>query len=146
MVEMLNSQDGRVVDFPVRTSRHAKSPDMTDRHVGARIRLQRTLVGMTQEKLADILGITFQQVQKYEKGTNRVGAGRLLAISKALGVSVSFFFEGQPTEDSESKPSDVQSLLASREGIALAQAFVRIESDSMRQAIVSLAQAAARDR
>jgi transcriptional regulator with XRE-family HTH domain len=138
---MLKSQDSRVVDFPVKTSRHAKSPDTTDRHVGARIRLQRTLTGMTQEKLADILGITFQQVQKYEKGTNRVGAGRLLAISKALGVPVSFFFEGQASE-AESKPSDVQSLLTSREGIALAQAFVRIESDAMRQAIVALAQAA----
>ena len=142
---MLNSQDGRVVDFPVRTSRHAKSPDTTDRHVGSRIRLQRTLIGMTQEKLADILGITFQQVQKYEKGTNRVGAGRLLAIANALGVPVSFFFEGQFSQDSE-KPSDVQSLLSSREGIALAQAFARIENDGVRQAIVALAQAAAKDK
>jgi transcriptional regulator with XRE-family HTH domain len=139
---MLNSQDDRVVDFPMKTSRHAKSPDTTDRHVGARIRMQRTLIGMTQEKLADILGITFQQVQKYEKGTNRVGAGRLLAISKALGVPVSFFFEGQPSEGGEARASDVQSLLASREGIALAQAFVRIENDAMRQALVAMAQAA----
>jgi transcriptional regulator with XRE-family HTH domain len=143
---MLKSQDSRVVDFPVKSSRHAKSPDTTDRHVGARIRLQRTLTGMTQEKLADILGITFQQVQKYEKGTNRVGAGRLLAISKALGVPVSFFFEGQASSEGEEKPSDVQSLLTSREGVALAQAFVRIESDAMRQAIVAMAQAAAKDR
>jgi transcriptional regulator with XRE-family HTH domain len=138
---MFNTQDERVVDFPMKTGRHAKSPDTTDKHVGARIRMQRTLTGMTQEKLADILGITFQQVQKYEKGTNRVGAGRLLAISKALGVPVSFFFEGQAAEG-ETRASDVQSLLTSREGIALAQAFVRIESDAMRQALVAMAQAA----
>jgi len=116
-----------------------------DRHVGTRIRLQRTLAGVSQEKLAEILGVTFQQVQKYEKGLNRIGAGRLLAISKALGVPVAFFYEGLGAPASDHPGSDLQGLLLTREGIALAQAFVRIDSIAMRRAIVAMAQAASEE-
>ena len=73
-----------------------KVPDPTDKHVGARVRMRRMMLSMSQEKLGDALGLTFQQVQKYEKGTNRIGASRLQHISSILQVPVSFFFEGGP--------------------------------------------------
>ena len=73
-----------------------KKPNPTDMHVGSRIRLRRNMLGMSQEKLGESLGITFQQIQKYEKGTNRVGASRLQAIANILGVPVAFFFEDLP--------------------------------------------------
>lgn len=73
-----------------------KKPNPIDIHVGSRIRLRRTMLGMSQEKLGESLGITFQQIQKYEKGTNRVGASRLQNISQILNVPVSFFFEDAP--------------------------------------------------
>ena len=74
-----------------------KTPDPIDRHVGSRVRMQRILMKMSQEKLGDALGLTFQQVQKYEKGLNRIGASRLQQISKTLQVPPSFFFEGAPS-------------------------------------------------
>jgi len=73
-----------------------KTPNPTDRHVGARVRMRRMMLGMSQEKLGDALDLTFQQVQKYEKGANRIGASRLQQISNILQVPVSFFFEGAP--------------------------------------------------
>ena len=73
-----------------------KAPNPTDKHVGSRVRMRRMMLGMSQEKLGDALGLTFQQVQKYEKGTNRIGASRLQQISHILQVPVSFFFEGAP--------------------------------------------------
>jgi transcriptional regulator with XRE-family HTH domain len=73
-----------------------KAPNPTDLHVGKRVRMRRMMLGMSQEKLGDALGLTFQQVQKYEKGTNRIGASRLQQISHTLQVSVEFFFEGAP--------------------------------------------------
>lgn len=145
-VKTMNISDSRVVNFPDRDRGQPKKPDMADRHVGTRIRLQRTLIGMSQEKLADVLGITFQQIQKYEKGTNRIGAGRLLAVAKALGVPISFFFEGYATGgDQQAVASELQTLLATREGVALAQAFVRIDNLSLRQGLVAMAQAAAKN-
>ena len=74
-----------------------KAPNPTDKHVGSRVRMRRMMLGMSQEKLGDALGLTFQQVQKYEKGTNRIGASRLQQISHTLQVSVAFFFEGAPS-------------------------------------------------
>ncbi|NJL07557.1 MAG: helix-turn-helix transcriptional regulator [Methylacidiphilales bacterium] len=122
----------------------AKSPNPTDKHVGARVRMRRMMIGMSQEKLGDALGITFQQVQKYEKGTNRIGASRLQQIARTLGVSVSFFFEGAPDigemgsfSDSAS-PSYVAEFLASSEGLALTRAFTRIKNPSVRRRIVDL--------
>ena len=73
-----------------------KTPNPIDKHVGSRVRMRRMMVGMSQEKLGDALGLTFQQVQKYEKGTNRIGASRLQQISHILQVPVAFFFEGAP--------------------------------------------------
>ena len=76
-----------------------KVPNPIDRHVGSRVRMRRMLAGVSQEKLGEALGLTFQQVQKYEKGTNRISARRLLQISKMLGVPVAFFFDGAPTDE-----------------------------------------------
>ncbi len=75
-----------------------KIPNPIDRHVGSRVRMRRMLIGMSQEKLGESLGLTFQQVQKYEKGTNRIGASRLQQIAMVLGVPVEFFFDGAPQE------------------------------------------------
>src|ERR1700683_2539202 len=73
-----------------------KAPNPTDKHVGSRVRMRRMMLAMSQEKLGDALDLTFQQVQKYEKGTNRIGASRLAQIFHILQVPVSFFFEGAP--------------------------------------------------
>src|SRR6476660_9683849 len=78
-----------------------KAPNPVDKYVGSRIRMRRIMLGMSQEKLGESLGLTFQQVQKYEKGTNRVGASRLQQISEILQVPVSFLFEGGPTGSAE---------------------------------------------
>src|SRR5215212_7547401 len=80
-----------------------KAPNPTDRHVGSRVRMRRMMLSMSQEKLGDALGLTFQQVQKYEKGTNRIGASRLQQIANILQVPVAFFFEGAPNAGA---PSD----------------------------------------
>ncbi|MCB5175127.1 MULTISPECIES: helix-turn-helix domain-containing protein [Microvirga] len=123
-----------------------KSTGPVDKIIGARIRLQRTAIGMSQEKLGDILGITFQQIQKYEKGTNRVGAARLQAIADALRVPVSFFFEQRPVSaDAPDAPLGIQDLLTSKEGIELARAFLKIENPAMRRALIDMARAAATD-
>src|SRR5919107_1734681 len=103
------------MNIPVdRSGPKSKRPSRLDQEVGARIRFQRLSVGMSQEKLADLLGITFQQIQKYEKGANRIGAGRLLEISRALGVPITFFYEdhrGASGDESEEPPA-LQRLLA----------------------------------
>src|SRR5690349_25038603 len=111
-----------------------KKPNPTDIHVGSRIRLRRNMLGMSQERLGEHLGITFQQIQKYEKGTNRVGASRLQAISSILDVPVSYFFAdapgGEPTEltgMAEGKPAHfVADFVNSAEGLQLNRAFARI--------------------
>lgn len=80
------------------TTGRVPRPDPVDVYVGARVRMRRMMKGFSQERLADGLGVTFQQVQKYEKGRNRIGAARLFKIANLLGVSVSYFFEGQGTD------------------------------------------------
>lgn len=120
-----------------------KSPNATDIHVGSRIRLRRVMLGLSQEKLGDGLGITFQQVQKYEKGTNRVGASRLQHISELLDVHISYFFEGTPdtTEDRAlAVPSLLSQFINSKEGISLAKAFSGIEDSRVRRRILELVQ------
>jgi transcriptional regulator with XRE-family HTH domain len=82
-----------------------KSPNPIDKHVGSRVRMRRMMLAMSQEKLGDALGLTFQQVQKYEKGTNRIGASRLQAIANILQVPVSFFFEGAPARPRRRRPT-----------------------------------------
>jgi transcriptional regulator with XRE-family HTH domain len=126
-----------------------KAPNPIDRHVGSRVRLRRMLVGMSQEKLGDALGVTFQQVQKYEKGANRIGASRLQEISKILGAPVEFFFEGAPQPATAGGFSEtprtayVVDFLATNEGMQLNRAFVRIRDARVRRRIVDLVTAIA---
>ena len=112
-----------------------KAPNPIDKHVGSRVRMRRMMLGMSQEKLGDALGLTFQQVQKYEKGTNRIGASRLQQISLILQVPVSFFFEGAPAPPGRPcglgeapRPTYVTDFLATTDGLALVKAFMRIEN------------------
>jgi transcriptional regulator with XRE-family HTH domain len=125
-----------------------KTPNPIDRHVGSRVRMRRMMISMSQEKLGERLGITFQQVQKYEKGTNRIGASRLQQISTILGVPVSFFFEGAPGGEaadagfSESgNPAYVSDFMATAEGLALAKAFMKVPDPKVRRRIVDLVEA-----
>ncbi|ACS54328.1 MULTISPECIES: helix-turn-helix domain-containing protein [Rhizobium] len=127
-----------------------KKPNPIDIHVGSRIRLRRTMLGMSQEKLGESLGITFQQIQKYEKGTNRVGASRLQNISNILNVPVSFFFEDAPGEHSNagggmetSSSNYVVDFLSSSEGLQLNRAFVKISDPKVRRKVVELVKALA---
>jgi transcriptional regulator with XRE-family HTH domain len=121
-----------------------KRPNQIDKHVGSRIRMRRLTLDLSQEALAKKLGLTFQQVQKYEKGVNRVSASRLLQLSNILQVPVPFFFEGAPTYDSSQKiRADptlgyVSDFMASSEGLALAEAFRQIDDRSLRRSIVDL--------
>jgi transcriptional regulator with XRE-family HTH domain len=130
-----------------------KQPNPIDIHVGSRVRLRRMMLGMSQEKLGEHLGITFQQIQKYEKGTNRIGASRLQHISSVLSVPVSFFFEDAPGPANaaaaaaglaESRPASYMTdFLSSSEGIQLNKAFTRIKDGKMRRRIIDLVRAAA---
>jgi transcriptional regulator with XRE-family HTH domain len=122
-----------------------KKPNPIDIHVGSRVRLRRNMLGMSQEKLGESLGITFQQIQKYEKGTNRVGASRLQAISTILNVPVSFFFEdapGVPTAtggmSEPNSTSFVVDFLNSAEGLQLNRAFAKISDPKVRRKLVDL--------
>ncbi len=122
-----------------------KAPNPIDKHVGSRVRMRRMMVGMSQEKLGESLGITFQQIQKYEKGTNRIGASRLQQISIVLGVPVAFFFEGAPTVGPEGEsveeaasPAYVSDFLATSEGLTLTRNFMRIPDPKVRRRIVDL--------
>ena len=125
-----------------------KTPNPIDKHVGSRVRMRRMMVGMSQEKLGDALGLTFQQVQKYEKGTNRIGASRLQQISSILQVPVAFFFEGAPQAsnddnivvnlDGAPSPTYVSDFLATSDGLALTKSFMRIKDAKLRRRIVDL--------
>jgi transcriptional regulator with XRE-family HTH domain len=122
-----------------------KAPNPIDKHVGSRVRMRRMMLSMSQEKLGDALSLTFQQVQKYEKGTNRIGASRLQQISQILQVPVAFFFEGAPTMHPQPEgmaeapsPAYVSDFLATSEGLALTKAFTRIKQPKLRRRIVDL--------
>jgi transcriptional regulator with XRE-family HTH domain len=122
-----------------------KAPNPIDKHVGSRVRMRRMMLSMSQEKLGGALGLTFQQVQKYEKGTNRIGASRLQQISHILQVPVAFFFEGAPTLHPQQdgmieapSPSFVSDFLATSDGLALTKAFMRIKEPRLRRRIVDL--------
>ncbi|MBB3944558.1 transcriptional regulator with XRE-family HTH domain [Rhizobium skierniewicense] len=120
-----------------------KSPNSIDIHVGSRIRMRRVMLGLSQEKLGDGLGITFQQVQKYEKGTNRVGASRLQHISELLDVHISYFFEGVPDAGNDrtvAVPNALSQFLNSKEGRSLAKAFSAIEDAHVRRRVLELVQ------
>jgi len=131
-----------------------KQPNPIDIHVGSRVRLRRMMLGMSQEKLGESLGITFQQIQKYEKGTNRIGASRLQHIARVLTVPVSFFFEDAPGGVAGSETgangmaeqpsaSYVVDFLSSSEGIQLNKAFIRIKDAKLRRKVIELVRAMA---
>lgn len=127
-----------------------KEPHPIDRHVGSRVRLRRTLVGMSQEQLGAKLGVTFQQVQKYEKGSNRVSASRLWQIASILGVPVSYFFDGASQSGGESddgfadvSQTEIDGLTQSTESLILLRHFTQIRQSSMRRAIIDLARSLA---
>ena len=131
-----------------------KSPNPIDIHVGSRVRLRRMMLGMSQEKLGEHLGITFQQIQKYEKGTNRIGASRLQAIARVLSVPPAFFFEDAPGVmpvsgnqgfDEPQSASYVVDFLSSSEGLSLNKSFVRIKDSKTRKKIVDLVRTIAGD-
>ena len=125
-----------------------KSPNRIDVHVGSRLRTRRIVVGMSQEKLGDQLGLTFQQVQKYEKGLNRIGASRLYAISRILGTSIQYFFEDLPSDIAEggdpstqpvsSEESQMTRFVNSPEGVQLNLAFSRIQDSATRRRLTEL--------
>jgi len=127
-------------------SQHApRSPNPVDTHVGTRIRLRRLVMKMSQEKLGDALGVTFQQVQKYERGANRVGASRLWRLSQVLDVPVNFFYDGL----AENAPATafgegdqtpvVYDFINSTDGVALAMAVSKIKNKAVRRQILELA-------
>jgi transcriptional regulator with XRE-family HTH domain len=126
-----------------------KTPDLIDRHVGTRVRMRRMLLKMSQEKLGEALGLTFQQIQKYEKGLNRIGASRLQQISKTLNVPPAFFFEGAPTGvvatadgpagfEEEGQSQYVVDFMSTAEGLHLNRSFARIRNPKVRRRLVEL--------
>ena len=133
--------------------RNARRANPMDAHVGGRLRLRRTMLGMSQEKLGELLGLTFQQVQKYEKGVNRVGASRLFELSRVLQVPIQFFFDEAPVADDApatgfadgGETGYVAETITSREGLELNKAFARISDPRVRRSIVDLVKSLADD-
>lgn len=129
----------------------AANPNPVDIHVGSRVRLRRTLFGMSQEKLGDAVGLTFQQIQKYERGANRIGSSRLYQFSQVLDVPVSFFFDDMSAEVSgrksgmaESSPAPFEAdQLSRRESLELVRAYYRIATPTVRKRVFSLIKALA---
>ncbi|HEY0106266.1 MAG TPA: helix-turn-helix transcriptional regulator [Rhizomicrobium sp.] len=112
--------------------------------MGNRVRLRRMLIGMSQERLGELLGLTFQQVQKYEKGVNRIGAGRLFEVSRILGVPIDYFYEGVSVQgagggfqEPESSPP-VMEFVSSGEGLQLSLAFMKIKDPKLRKRVLDL--------
>ena len=129
-----------------------KTTNPIDKHVGSRVRMRRLILGMSQSKLANGLGLSFQQVQKYEKGADRMGASRLQHISHILQVPVPFFFEGAPDLPGQPtgfggapSPAYVSEFLATNDGLTLTKAFMRIKDISLRRRIVELVKGIAGD-
>jgi transcriptional regulator with XRE-family HTH domain len=128
-----------------------KAPNPIDQHVGSRVRMRRLMLAMSQEKLGFALGLTFQQVQKYEKGMNRIGASRLQQISHILQVPVAFFFEGAPNalapqgSGSALSMAEIDDFISDSEGLRLIRAFMRIDNAALRRRIVMLVQEIAGD-
>lgn len=125
-----------------------KRPNPIDTYVGSRVRLRRKVLGLSQEKLGDRLGITFQQIQKYEKGTNRVGASRLQAMATVLEVPVSYFFPDEKVASEglqEEGAAFVMDFMSTSDGIELTRAFMRIRNPKVRRKLVELARAMAEE-
>ena len=117
-----------------------KSSILIDQGVGSRVRMQRLMLKLSQTALANGIGVTWQQVQKYEKGMNRIGAGRLQQIAHILQVPVTFFFEAAypPTVAQDQSLANLNDFVASRDGLTLAKAFMRIGNTQLRRRIVDL--------
>jgi transcriptional regulator with XRE-family HTH domain len=129
-----------------------KAPNPTDQHVGSRVRMRRLMLRMSQENLGAALGLTFQQVQKYEKGANRIGASRLQQISQILQVPVEFFFEGAPnasaphgSNGSTLSMAQIDDFVSDLDGLRLIRAFMRIDNPALRRSIAKLVQEIAGD-
>src|SRR2546429_3000907 len=129
-----------------------KAPNSIDKHVGRRVRMRRKMLAMGQTQLAEALGLTYQQVQKYEDGTNRIGAGRLQQISDILQVPVAFFFEGAPnasaphgSNGSALSMAQIDDFVSNSDGLRLIEAFTRIDNAAVRRRIVMLVQEIAGD-
>ena len=126
-----------------------RQPNPVDVHVGGRIRMRRRVMGLSQEALADALELTFQQVQKYERGANRVSASKLFAAAHVLQVPVSYFFEGLPlpgqardrNASAEEVESEIRTFLATTEGLELARRFPHIPNGRLRKQVLALVRA-----
>jgi transcriptional regulator with XRE-family HTH domain len=132
-----------------------KQASEIDAYVGRRVRLRRMLIDMSQEKLGALLGLTFQQVQKYEKGVNRIGAGRLFEMSKMLGVKIDYFYDGVDEEKSSSVSRNgadkndnppVMEFVSSGEGMQLSLAYMRIKDAKLRKRVLELVKEIADER
>ena len=128
-----------------------KIANPVDVQVGSRVRLRRMLIGMSQERLGELLGLTFQQVQKYEKGLNRIGAGRLFDIARILGVSIDYFYEGligtpsRGFSENDASPPVIE-FISSPEGLQLALGFSRIKDAKVRKRVLDLVRSLAEDK
>ncbi len=123
----------------------AKVPNPIDAYVGSRVRTRRLMLGMSQERLAEQIGVTFQQVQKYEKGSNRIGASRLQAIAGVLAIPVAFFFQQDSNQPLNTDGlgtinglEDLSEFLTSKEGLNLNKAFMKITDPGIRQSVLTL--------
>lgn len=151
------AQDDDAVGSDGPADRGSRRANPIDVHVGSRVRLRRMLLGISQEKLGERLGLTFQQVQKYEKGVNRIGASRLFDLARVLGVSIEYFYEDAPslgggaleaaTPGMAERPSDgfMFEFLNTREGLELNRAFAKITDPKARRAVVDLVRALANE-
>jgi len=130
-----------------------KHANPVDAQVGSRVRLRRMLIGMSQERLGELLGLTFQQVQKYEKGVNRIGAGRLFDVARILGVPIDYFYESVSSQltgnrgfsENESAPP-VMEFVSSGEGLQLSLAFMRIKDAKVRKRVLDLVKSLAEEK
>jgi len=148
-------QDGETATVSNRApSVKAKGPNPVDVHVGSRVRLRRMLVGLSQEKLGDSMGLTFQQIQKYEKGVNRIGASRLFKLSQVLDVPVQFFFDGMPASEDSSVAGvanrDTEAFLFeflnTRDGLELNRAFIKVSDPEVRRSVIDLVRSLGRGK
>ncbi|KQV27875.1 hypothetical protein ASC97_05800 [Rhizobium sp. Root1203] len=134
-----------MLDIPTRavSAIKTKSPSPVDAEIGGRIRMRRKLLGMSQTDLGAKLGVTFQQIQKYEKGTNRVGGSRMQRIAEVLGAPVGFFFESSLSQGATVEESEILSFASTSEGLDLIRAFSKIQSSKARRQIIGIAQTVA---
>lgn len=128
-----------------------KQANPIDVQVGNRVRIRRMLIGISQERLGDLLGLTFQQVQKYEKGVNRIGAGRLFEVARILNVPVDFFYEGVATNPAavngtEAAAPPVMEFVSSGEGLQLILAFMKIKDAKVRKRVLDLVKSLAEEQ